>query len=49
MDLYSYATSDGGTGKKFKGYTTIIAGIASVVATVVSVLYVPPCPARACA
>ncbi|OAA81061.1 DUF300 domain protein [Akanthomyces lecanii RCEF 1005] len=38
MDIYDYTTSNGGTGAKFKGYTTIIAGVASIVATVVSVL-----------
>lgn len=41
MDVHSYTTSDGGTGAKFKGYTTLIAGAASVIATVVSVLFVP--------
>ncbi|KAM3442162.1 hypothetical protein MY4824_001174 [Beauveria thailandica] len=38
MDGDNYTTSNGGTGAKFKGYTTIIAGVASIIATVVSVL-----------
>lgn len=45
MDVYDYTTSNGGTGAKFKGYTTIIAGAASIIATVVSVLFVPRCHA----
>ncbi|OAQ96556.1 hypothetical protein LLEC1_07530, partial [Akanthomyces lecanii] len=38
MDVYDYTASNGGTGAKFKGYTTVIAGAASIIATVVSVL-----------
>ncbi|OAA62345.1 DUF300 domain protein [Cordyceps fumosorosea ARSEF 2679] len=38
MDTQIYATSNGGTGAKFKGYTTVIAGVASIIATIVSVL-----------
>lgn len=39
MEEYVGITADGGTGQKLTYATTVVAGVASVVATILSVMY----------
>ena len=44
MDDYVEAMSNGGTGQKLTYATTVVSGVASLAATILSVVYEPPRP-----